>query len=135
MATNPNSYYGRTIACIDDADELWSEIEGPAVVVQDAIHRLTCDSVLGPGGEDWGFDLRKKLGAPQQELTRSQPFITEVLTRDDRVDTADVTLTATSTNGMADIRIDAILHTALGTFPLTRLLSEITDTQIGALGS
>jgi hypothetical protein len=126
MAVNPAQYYGTDIACINDADELFTEATGLQVVIQDVIHRITTTSVLGPGGDDWGYDLRNLLGATTKELARMQPTITEVIQRDDRIETADVTLTATTTNGLADIDVRIECTTALGPFTLTSPLSELT---------
>lgn len=135
MATNPASYYGTDLACINDADELFSEVSGINLIIQDTIHRITTTSVLGPGGDDWGYDLRNLLGASTAELARMQPTITEVIQRDDRIDTADVTLTATITNGLADIDVRIECTTALGPFTLTRPLSELTTLDLENLGS
>ena len=126
MATNPATYYGVELACVSDADELFTDAIGIDVVRQDALHRLTTDSVLGPGGDDWGYDCRKLLGLKSIELTRMQPTIIEVLTRDDRIDSADVTLETATNNGMADVRITAQCETALGPFEFTKFVSELT---------
>lgn len=133
MATNPAAYYGKDLACVADCDELFSEVEGIKVVVQDAIHVLTNDNFLGPGGIDRGYDCRKLLGATQRELTLAQPIITEVLCRDDRIDTADVELTAVSRAGVIDAELNVTLYTALGAYSFTRLLSELTDTELESL--
>jgi hypothetical protein len=122
---NPSAYYGSDIACINDADELWSEVSGLKLVVQDALHRITCDSVLGPKGADWGYDLHNALGAKQPDLNRLQPRLIDVLTRDDRINTADVDLTAVNAGGLVDISIHIKLDTQFGPFEDTRLLSEI----------
>jgi hypothetical protein len=136
MASNPDKYYGLSIRCVADADEFFSTVSGIGVIVQDSIHRITCDSVLGPNGADWGIDIRQMVGAKQRELTLNQPRIIEVLERDDRVDSADVTLTDVERSpGLHDIQIELHLETALGPFDLTRLLSEITETQLENLGS
>jgi hypothetical protein len=126
MATNPDTYYGVDIACIADADELFSEVSGIALVAQDMIHRLTVTSILGPDGDDWGYDCRTLLGAQQETLTRMQPTIVEVVTRDDRVLTADVTLTSVTHNGLSDIQIRIEAETEFGPFTLTSPISELT---------
>lgn len=126
MATNPATYYGTDVACVNDADEMFSEAVGLPVVVQDALHRLTVDSVLGPNGDDWGYDCRKLSGMKAAELVLMQPTLIEVLTRDDRIEGADVELTAVETNGLTDTRIDITLYTAEGPFTLTRMVSELT---------
>jgi hypothetical protein len=127
MATNPATYYGVELACVSDADELFSEVVGIGVVRQDAIHRLTVESVLGPNGDDWGYDCRKLLGMKSDELVRMQPTIIEVLTRDDRIETADVTLESViNPNGMHDVKITVQCETALGPFEFTRFVSELT---------
>lgn len=130
MATNPETYYGSELACINDADEMFSEAVGLPVVVQDALHRLTCDSVLGPNGDDWGFDCRNLSGMKSSELVMMQPTLIEVLTRDDRIESADVELTAVEANGLTDTQISATLYTAEGPFSFTRLISELTATDL-----
>jgi hypothetical protein len=136
MASNPDKYYGLSVRCISDADEFFSTVSGIGVIAQDSIHRITCDSVLGSNGADWGIDIRQMVGAKQRELTLNQPRIIEVLERDDRIDSADVTLTDIERSpGLHDIQIELHLETALGPFDLTRLLSEITETQLENLGS
>ena len=130
MATNPETYYGSDLACINDADEMFSEAVGLPVVVQDALHRLTCDSVLGPNGDDWGFDCRNLSGMKASELVMMQPTLIEVLTRDDRIESADVELTAVEANGLTDTQISATLYTAEGPFSFTRMVSELTVTDL-----
>jgi len=130
MATNPETYYGLDLACVSDADEMFSEAVGLDVVFQDAIHRLTCDSVLGPDGDDWGYDCRRLLGAKDSELALLQPTLVEVLTRDDRVDGADVALTSVLTNGLRDVQISATLYTALGPFSFTKSVTELTTSDL-----
>lgn len=127
MATNPETYYGLDLACVSDADELFSGVVGVDTVRQDAIHRLTTESVLGPGGDDWGYDCRKLLGMKSDELARMQPTIIEVLTRDDRIETADVTLEASiNSNSMSDVTITVQCETVLGPFEFTKFVSELT---------
>lgn len=126
MATNPATYYGLDLACVSDADELFSDAVGVDIVRQDAIHRLTTDSVLGPNGDDWGYDCRKLLGMKSDELPRMQPTIIEVLTRDDRIETADVTLESANNNGMHDVVITVQCETALGPFEFTKFVTELT---------
>ena len=133
MSKNPDEYYGRDLACISDADELFSEASGIAVVVQDAIHRITTDHILGTNGIDWGYDCRRLLGAKQRELTLAQPTIAEALTRDDRIESADVTLTQVTTDGLIDATLDVTLYTAFGPFSFTTALSEITTLDLEQL--
>jgi hypothetical protein len=126
MATQDAKYFGVDLACVIDADELFSEVSGEALLIQDSIHRLTTDAVLGPGGDDWGYDCRRLIGASNEELERMQPTLSEVLSRDDRVISADVTLSSVAHNGMSDMSVDVTLHTALGPFSFTRTLSQMT---------
>lgn len=126
MAVNPDNQYGLDIACVDDADELFTEVSGVNLVAQDMIHRITTDHVLGPGGDDWGYDMRNLLGAKTEVLARMQPTVTEVIQRDERINTADVTLTATTRNGLADIDVRIECTTAFGPFTLTSALSDLT---------
>lgn len=126
MAINKPSAYGRDVRCVTDADPLWTEVIGVDVVKQDAYHRLTNDTVLGPGGDGWGFDVRKLIGLPASELTAYQPTISEVLQQDPRIDTADVILSATTSNGLAAVRIEATCTTVEGPFKLVKLVTDLT---------
>lgn len=130
MVQNPAEYYGKDLRCISDADELFSECEGIDVVVQDAIHRLTTDHVLGPNGVDWGYDCRKLLGASERDMRLAQPIIAEVLSRDDRVLSADVTLDPINRSGVIDATLTVTLYTETGPFTLTRLISDMTDADL-----
>lgn len=133
MASNPATAYGSDIACIVDADALFSSATGLAVVVQDVIHRLTTNDVLGPGGDGWGFDVRQLVGAPAARITSMQPVLSEVLQRDPRILTADVTLTATtSAAGLADVLLDVRCTTSAGPFALILPVSQLTGAVIEA---
>lgn len=132
MARNEPLAYGRDIACVFDADDVWTEVIGVALVRQDALHRLLTDDILGDDGTDsfrkvgWGFDVRRLLGKSDSELASFQPVIAEVLQRDPRVLTADVTLTATTTDGLSDVLLDVKATTDLGPFSLVRSVQDLT---------
>lgn len=130
MARNVPSAYGTDIACTRDADALFSSVTGLDVVKQAALHRLTADSVLGPGGDGWGYDCRRLAGAPASKLQGLQPVLSEVLQRDDRILAADVKITATTTRGLADVRIEATCLTAEGPFDLVLNISDLTSATI-----
>ena len=132
MAENPAQDYGKDIACVVDADELFSDVEGPDVVAQDSLHAITQEDFLGPGGDGRGIDVRKFIGAKQSFLTSQQPLVAEVIERDERVNHVDVVLTATTTNGLADVRIEINGETDLGPFSLTRNVSDLTGEQLEA---
>lgn len=130
MAKNSASAYGKDVACMRDADSLFSAVTGLDVVRQAAFHRITTDSVLGPRGDGWGFDCRGLLGMSTRELAKMQPTISEVLQRDDRILSADVTLTSTTTRGLADVVVKATCITAEGPFDL---VVNVLDLTIGML--
>lgn len=134
MAENPAQAYGSDIACIVDADELFSEAEGIDVVAQDCLHAITQEDFLGPGGDGRGIDVRKFIGAKQAFLTSQQLIVAEVIERDDRISHADVILTAIESNGMADIRIDVTAFTDEGPFSFTKNVSELTPAELEAGG-
>lgn len=137
MAQNPAAAYGRDVACVEDADEFFTDIEGLGVVMQDAIHRITTDSVAGDSEEafDWGYDCRRLLGMPADELAAMPPILVEVLTRDDRIDSAEVTLTATTTRGLADIEIAVTCTTAAGPFSFVKSVLDLTGADLGGTAS
>ena len=133
MATNTPASYGRDIRCVNDADELWSEAEGVEIIFQDAIHVLTCDDFLGPKGDGRGFDVGKLIGKRQAELTSYGHILTEVLTRDERILTADVTLTEKkNAAGMIDCELAVSCMTAQGPFGFVKFASELTVSDFGS---
>lgn len=132
MAQNPAQDYGVDVACVVDADEFFSEAEGVDVVMQDALHAITQEDFLGPGGDGRGIDVRKFIGANQTFLTSQQPLITEVLERDERITHADVVLTAITANGLADVQIEITGFTDAGPFTLTRKISDLTAADLEA---
>lgn len=132
MAQNPAQDYGHDLACVVDADELFSEAEGVDVVAQDALHAITQEDFLGPGGDGRGIDVRKFIGANQTFLTSQQPIVVEVIERDERITHADVVLTAITTKGLADVQIEITGFTDEGPFTLTRKISDLTAEQLEA---
>ncbi len=128
MALNTPDQYGIDIACISDADDLLSAVSGIALVVQDAIHAITQDSFLGPGGDGRGTDVRLLIGLTEDELAVEQGAIVETLLRDDRILTVDVVLTSTSTKGLSDVEVSVSGTTALGPFDFTKSVLELTST-------
>lgn len=132
MALNPAQDYGLDVKCVVDADELFSEAEGVDVVAQDALHAITQEDFLGPGGDGRGIDVRKWIGAKQTFLTSQQPIVAEVIERDERISHVDVVLTAVTTNGLADIQIEITGFTDAGPFSLTRKVSDLTGEQLEA---
>lgn len=135
MASNPARSYGTDIACISDADELFTEAVGVDVIMQDTIHVLTCDEFLGPGGAGRGKDLRTLIGKSTADLAEEQPNILEVIERDDRITKAEVELTATTTNGMADVILRCVCQTELGPFDFTRSVLDLTEGTFGDIES
>jgi hypothetical protein len=131
MASNPSTAYGKDIACLYDADDLLSEISGLDVVKQDAMHRLLTDDVLGPGGTGWGYDCRKMLGMDPRRATVMGPILSEVLTRDDRIDTADVTITVVpGQSGLDTLLVNALCLTAFGPFDFTLDVASFSETTL-----
>lgn len=130
MATNPASYYGTDIRCVTDADAFLSAATGLDILRQDAIHRITTDDVLGPGGVAWGRDIRRLLGAPARDLPAQQAAFQEVLERDPRIQRATVTITATTRGGVADLLFEADCLTAEGSFELILSVQDLTNGKI-----
>lgn len=132
MSLNPAQDYGLDVKCVVDADELFSEAEGVDVVAQDALHAITQEDFLGPGGDGRGIDVRKWIGAKQTFLTSQQPIVAEVIERDERISHVDVVLTAIRTNGLDDVQIEITGFTDAGPFSLTRKVSDLTGEQLEA---
>jgi hypothetical protein len=132
MAQNPAQAYGTDVACVVDADELFSEAVGVDVVAQDSLHAITQEDFLGPGGDGRGIDVRKFIGANQTFLNSQQPLVAEVIERDERINHVDVVLTAITTNGLADVQIQITGFTDEGPFTLTRNVSDLTAADLEA---
>lgn len=135
MAVNSASDYGTDIACISDADELFTEATGIAVVVQDVFHLLLSDDFLGPDGDGLGFDCRRLVGLSVDELAGMEPILSQVVERDDRVLRANVTLTVTTRNGLADVAISISAETTLGPFTATKSVLELTTDDLEGDGT
>ena|SRR5579859_2539825 len=116
-------------AITEDADALFTGGTGLAVVKQDVRHRLLTDTVLGPGGEDWGFDVRKLAGAPDSTVTSLLPTIRNVVLKDMRVKTATVTMTTSGTPPMRGVALVVNAVTGAGPF---RLVFPLDNSQTTA---
>ncbi len=127
MAVNPLVEYGLDIACVSDADELFTEAEGLEIVAQDCLHLLLCDDFLGPDGDGLGYDCRRLIGLSTDELIGLQSVLVSVLEQDDRVLKATVLLTPIVSNGLADVFINATCETAAGPFSLTKSVLDLTS--------
>ena len=126
MARNPAAYYGRDVACVLDADPIFSSVTGIEVVRQAAYHRLMCDDVLGPGGDGWGYDCRRLLGMKSSRLVAMGPVLSSVLQRDERILTADVRIESVQTNGLQDVRITVTCTTDAGPFSFVMSVADLT---------
>jgi hypothetical protein len=136
VATNPSLDYGLDVACISDADDMFTEVSGVDLVAQDALHLITSDDFLGPGGDSLGFDARRLIGLNTDELIGMQSVLEQILENDDRILRAVVTLTATTRNGLADVVLEAICETEHGPFALTKSIGELTEQDLeGQAGS
>lgn len=128
MAQNQALDYGLDLRCVRDADEMFSEATGLDTLYQDLIHRITTDDVLGPDGDGWGLDCRKLLGMKTQLLKKYESIYAEVLTRDPRVQTATVTLTAyQSDRGLDDVKFEASGMSSLGPWSFVESVLNLTD--------
>lgn len=130
MAYNTPKTYGTDIACVHDADSLLTPTTGMSVVAQSAYHRLTTDSVMGPGGLGWGYDCRRLIGMNASRLSGMQPILCEVLQRDDRILAADVRIAGTTANGLATVRITVTCYTAGGPFSFVVDTTDLRATTI-----
>lgn len=128
MAINDPEEYGVDIASVVDADVLFSEAVGLDVVRQDAIHRLSTDNILGPDGDGWGYNCARLLGMPSTQIAGMPPVLSEVLLRDDRIESAAVSLQEiTSTAGFRDVLVRAECVTAAGPFSFVKPASALTS--------
>lgn len=118
--------YGRDVRCIADANELFDEATGLDLIRQDAIHLITVDDFLGPGGDGRGFNVLKLVGSTGENLQSYGPQIAQVLTDDERISTADVLLTETKTAaGLSDVAVDIRCNTAQGPFSIVTTASAL----------
>lgn len=132
MADNAAGFYGLDIACAtNDADELFSEVEGLDVVVQDTIHVLTSDSFLGPGGDARGYDCRKLVGMLESEAQALQPVLESIIKDDDRISEATVKITfAIESPGIEDVFLDVSCVTAAGPFRFTKSVAQLIEADL-----
>lgn len=127
MAANDALAYGVDVASVVDADALFTEAVGLDVVKQDAIHRLSTDNILGPDGEGWGYNTVRLLGMPDTQLAGMSPILSEVLLRDERIDTADVAVQPFDNgDGTRSVRILVECDTALGPFSFVKAIGNLT---------
>lgn len=127
MARNPRKAYGKSLRCWDDATNDFATTTGIEVVAQAAYHRITNEVVLGPGGADYGEDVRKWAGMDAAKLARRGPVLSEVLQRDPRIDSADVRVEPTNIKGtLWSARITMVCTTALGPFRRVFSLQQVT---------
>ena len=139
MTTQAPDIFGRDIKCdpiTEDADEFMTEITGIPLVMQDLRHRLLTPSVLGPDGDSDGFfDLRRLLGATAGTAASYQARIKRVALYDQRIKSAQVTVTEVSTNGFVVTTITVAGKTALGPFRLAFRLdpSATTASQVAII--
>lgn len=115
MAVNVPSAYGTDLRALYDADAFWTACTGLDSVRQDAFHRVTTDDVIGEVG--WGYDVRRLLGAKTSELAAAEGLLAQVLLRDLRLMSVDVTLIAVTTRGISDVSVRIAGRTAQGPFP------------------
>ena len=131
MAYNRPAAYGTDLACILRTDVLFSSATGIDVVRQDAYHRLLTDSVLGPAGDDWGYDCRRLLGATDAQLQSFSALLSEVLQRDERITSAVVSITSSSTGtGLRVVTVKAQCTTAAGPFDLVLSVDGVSVSTI-----
>lgn len=127
MATNSAAAYGRDLKCFDDADAIFSSVQGIAVVAQSAYHRLTNDTVLGKGGADWGFNVIRLCGMSMARLAGQQPLISAALQKDPRIRTAEVSLQPIPAGaGLWRVILTVTCITALGPFTLILGINDAT---------
>jgi hypothetical protein len=63
-----------------------------------------------------------------EDLAAKQPLVLAVLTLDERIDTVDVVLTATTHNGLSDVLVEVSGTTALGPFGFTKSVLQLINT-------
>lgn len=136
MTTQAPETFGRDIYCgpaTEDADAVFSEVDGVQLVKQDLRHRLTTPSVLGPSGNGDGFfDVGSLLGSTAGTVASYQAKIKRVCLVDQRIASAAVIVTETAANGLVVTTITINCATALGPFRLAFRLdpSATTDSQV-----
>jgi hypothetical protein len=118
VAQNPASSYGADIACMDDADGLFSGVVGLPALLQDLYHRVTTPAVLGPDGDDWGEDARRLLGMPTTRAVQLGPRFAAAVQKDPRVLTADVRIAQAAANTPYSFTLTIVGTSAAGPFAL-----------------
>jgi hypothetical protein len=122
--------FGTDIQCIADARDMIGLVSGVMVVAQSAIHRLTADSVLGPGGNNWGYDVRKLVGMSATDLVSVQPILAGVLMRDPRIKQASVVIEQSARIGLINCVVRVACETAEGTFKIVLPVSDVSSATI-----
>lgn len=134
MARNAPAVYGLTLDTRSgDLDPFFSTVDGIEGVAQDLQHRLSNDTVMGPGGEDWGINLRRLCGMPAAQIVRQGPRISDVIQRDDRIDSADVRVKLTKGTRFEGVyagTVEVTAMTALGPFRRVFGFNDFTVAEI-----
>lgn len=132
MTAQAPDIFGRDIWCdpiTEDADPAMSEVSGIPLVKQDLRHRLRIASVLGPDGDSDGFfDIGQLLGATAGTAASYQSRIKRVALKDQRIKSADVTVTEATAEGLTVTTITLDCKTALGPFRLAFRLDPSATT-------
>lgn len=92
--------YGKDLSCVSDLTETMEEVEGPLVVAQAIVRRLTTPRGGLPYDPNYGLDVRGFLNraTTTAELRSIAGQVRLEVTKDDRVESASVTVTAPSLN-------------------------------------
>jgi hypothetical protein len=137
MAINSSETYGRDVRCWADADSQWTTVTGIDKIRQAVFHRVTTDSVMGPGGDEGFIDVRRFLGMRAELVPAYGPIIEDAVTNVTGIASATVTIVVTKASGgsLADASVTIDATTALGPFTLVvESIADLTETLISGQG-
>ncbi len=129
------SSFGRELSCTDEL-RTGRFVTGPRLVAEACYRRLTTARGTLRGSEDdqnYGLDLADFIGStnPRAAEASLPARIRNELTKDQRVESVDVGVLATTDAGLVTFTITISVHTAEGPFTLQVGVDDVTVSLLG----
>lgn len=120
--------YGTDISCARDLEESMPEVSGDIGLAQAIARRLDCPRGGVPDDGDYGVDLRSYLnrGITVTEQRSIAGAVQSEITKDDRLESARVTVTPSATGDSMRIAVQVVPRDSLlgGPFSLTVAVTD-----------